>query len=117
MILLCSTKCRPKKKRVSCFSPPMTWMTHFVIFYTDLGSVIWIYVMCTVWIFFPSLKFIKFGVFLLIMCCILLCEFELFFTATKLRQFSDFKLGITIPVRGESSDLLNAEEEKNDYDW
>ncbi|KAF3944810.1 hypothetical protein ACB098_03G125500 [Castanea mollissima] len=37
--------------------------------------------------------------------------------STKLRQFSDFKLGITIPVRGESSDLLNAEEEKNDYDW
>lgn len=66
---------------------------------------------------FFFLKFVKFGVFLLIVCCILLCEFELFFTATKLRQFSDFKLGITIPVRGESSDLLNAEEEKNDYDW
>lgn len=39
------------------------------------------------------------------------------FTATKLRQFSDFKLGITIPTRGESSDLLNVEEEKNDYEW
>ncbi|KAF2286530.1 hypothetical protein GH714_017532 [Hevea brasiliensis] len=37
--------------------------------------------------------------------------------ATKLRQFSDFKLGISIPVRGESSELLNADGEKNDYDW
>ncbi|XP_043725218.1 uncharacterized protein LOC122671836 isoform X2 [Telopea speciosissima] len=27
------------------------------------------------------------------------------------------KLGISIPVRGESSDLLNADSEKNDYDW
>ncbi|KAJ9176223.1 hypothetical protein P3X46_011561 [Hevea brasiliensis] len=37
--------------------------------------------------------------------------------STKLRQFSDFKLGISIPVRGESSELLNADGEKNDYDW
>ncbi|XP_004310048.1 PREDICTED: mucin-12 [Fragaria vesca subsp. vesca] len=37
--------------------------------------------------------------------------------STKLRQFSDFKLGIAIPARGESSDLLNVEEEKNDYEW
>ncbi|XP_050373185.1 uncharacterized protein LOC126790868 [Argentina anserina] len=37
--------------------------------------------------------------------------------STKLRQFSDFKLEITIPTRGESSDLLNAEEDKNDYEW
>ncbi|XP_044493417.1 uncharacterized protein LOC123216864 isoform X2 [Mangifera indica] len=37
--------------------------------------------------------------------------------STKLRQFTDFKLGITIPARGESSELLNAEGEKNDYDW
>ncbi|XP_065873579.1 uncharacterized protein [Euphorbia lathyris] len=37
--------------------------------------------------------------------------------STKLRQFSDFKLGISIPVRGESSELLNVEGEKNDYDW
>jgi hypothetical protein len=47
----------------------------------------------------------------------LLFEFELLFTASKLRNFSDVKLGISIPVRGESSDLLNAEGEKNDYDW
>lgn len=38
-------------------------------------------------------------------------------TATKLRQFSGVKLGITIPTRGESSDLFNVEGEKNDYDW
>ncbi|XP_041014218.1 uncharacterized protein LOC121257323 [Juglans microcarpa x Juglans regia] len=37
--------------------------------------------------------------------------------STKLRHFSDYKLGISIPVRGENSDLLNADEEKNDYDW
>ncbi|KAK6160355.1 hypothetical protein DH2020_003736 [Rehmannia glutinosa] len=38
-------------------------------------------------------------------------------TATKLRYFSDYKLGISIPARGESSDLLNADGDKNDYDW
>ncbi|XP_010250822.1 PREDICTED: uncharacterized protein LOC104592946 [Nelumbo nucifera] len=37
--------------------------------------------------------------------------------SSKLRYFSDFKLGISIPVRGESSDLLNADGDKNDYDW
>lgn len=37
--------------------------------------------------------------------------------STKLRYFSDYKLGISVPVRGESSDLLNADGEKNDYDW
>lgn len=35
----------------------------------------------------------------------------------KLRYFSDCKLGISIPARGESSDLLNADRDKNDYDW
>ncbi|CAI9768763.1 unnamed protein product [Fraxinus pennsylvanica] len=35
---------------------------------------------------------------------------------TKLRHFSDNKGGITIPARGEGSDLLNAGD-KNDYDW
>ncbi|XP_058102211.1 uncharacterized protein LOC131246278 [Magnolia sinica] len=37
--------------------------------------------------------------------------------STKLRYFSDFKLGISIPVRGDSSDLLKADGDKNDYDW
>lgn len=37
--------------------------------------------------------------------------------ATKLSYFSDRKLGISVPIQGESSDILNAEEEKNDYDW
>ncbi|KAI3724717.1 hypothetical protein L2E82_36504 [Cichorium intybus] len=36
---------------------------------------------------------------------------------TKLHDFSDHKLGINIGARGESSDLLNTEEEKNDYEW
>ena len=40
-----------------------------------------------------------------------------FFVATKLRYFSDYNLGISIPVRGENSDLLNADGEKHDYDW
>lgn len=44
-------------------------------------------------------------------------DFKLLCTASKLRYFSDFKLGISIPVRGESSELLNADGEKNDYDW
>lgn len=43
-------------------------------------------------------------------------DFEVTFS-TKLRHFSDIKLGISIPVRGESSELLNADGEKNDYDW
>ncbi|KAJ7950716.1 Proline-rich family protein [Quillaja saponaria] len=43
-------------------------------------------------------------------------DFEDTFSA-KLRHFSDIKLGISVPVRGESSDLLNADGEKNDYDW
>ncbi|XWS63817.1 hypothetical protein CRYUN_Cryun06bG0134600 [Craigia yunnanensis] len=37
--------------------------------------------------------------------------------STKLKHFSDFKLGISIPVRGETSELLNADEKKNDYEW
>ncbi|KAI3828275.1 hypothetical protein L1987_02373 [Smallanthus sonchifolius] len=37
--------------------------------------------------------------------------------SSKLRYFSDYKLGIKIPARRESSDLLHAEEEKNDYEW
>ncbi|KAK9074623.1 hypothetical protein SSX86_007221 [Deinandra increscens subsp. villosa] len=43
-------------------------------------------------------------------------DFEDIFTS-KLRYFSDYKMGINIPARGESSDLLQAEEEKNDYEW
>ncbi|CAH1417291.1 unnamed protein product [Lactuca virosa] len=43
-------------------------------------------------------------------------DFEDIF-ANKLRHFSDYKLGINIPARGESSDLLHAEDEKNDYEW
>lgn len=35
--------------------------------------------------------------------------------STKLRHFSDHKLGVSIPARGNA--LLNADEEKNDYDW
>ncbi|BAT74330.1 hypothetical protein LR48_Vigan01g094000 [Vigna angularis] len=35
----------------------------------------------------------------------------------KLRHFSDIKLGISIPGRGETSELLNVDGDKNDYDW
>ncbi|CAN0929262.1 hypothetical protein LINGRAHAP2_LOCUS36968 [Linum grandiflorum] len=37
--------------------------------------------------------------------------------STKLRYFSDLKLGISVAGRGECSGMLNAEGEKNDYDW
>ncbi|CAL0320398.1 unnamed protein product [Lupinus luteus] len=37
--------------------------------------------------------------------------------STKLRHFSDAKCGISIPARGETSNLLNADGDKNDYDW
>lgn len=40
-----------------------------------------------------------------------------FCLATKLKYFSDYKLGINIPARAENSDLLNVDGEKNDYDW
>ncbi|KAL8269117.1 hypothetical protein R6Q59_002915 [Mikania micrantha] len=43
-------------------------------------------------------------------------DFEDIFT-NKLRYFSDYKLGINIPARVDSSDLLHAEDEKNDYEW
>ncbi|KAL6981022.1 hypothetical protein U1Q18_022655, partial [Sarracenia purpurea var. burkii] len=43
-------------------------------------------------------------------------DFEDIFS-TKSRYFSDYKLGISIPMQGQSSDLLNADEDKNDYDW
>ncbi|KAL1565262.1 mucin-19-like [Salvia divinorum] len=36
---------------------------------------------------------------------------------TRPRHFTDYKLGVSIPARGESSDLLNEEGDKNDYDW
>lgn len=36
---------------------------------------------------------------------------------SKLRHFSNFKLGISIPTRGDACDLLNVEGDKSDYDW
>ncbi|KAJ6801829.1 uncharacterized protein M6B38_196325 [Iris pallida] len=36
---------------------------------------------------------------------------------SNLRYLSDFKLGVSNSTRGERSDLLNLEGEKNDYDW
>lgn len=37
--------------------------------------------------------------------------------ATKLRGLSVYKLGGSTLAQGESSDLLNADRDKNDYDW
>ncbi|XP_047323904.1 uncharacterized protein LOC124927519 isoform X2 [Impatiens glandulifera] len=37
--------------------------------------------------------------------------------SSRLRYFSECKLGVSIPARGESSELLNEDGEKNDYDW
>ncbi|KAG6527980.1 uncharacterized protein LOC122041259 [Zingiber officinale] len=36
---------------------------------------------------------------------------------SKLRYFSNINLGTTIPTQTESNDLLNADGDKNDYDW
>jgi hypothetical protein len=38
------------------------------------------------------------------------------FALDKLRHFSEFK-PVNIPAKGESSDLLNVEGDKNDYNW
>ncbi|CAM8912715.1 unnamed protein product [Rhodiola kirilowii] len=43
-------------------------------------------------------------------------DFEDLF-GSKLKYFSDCKLGVSVFSRGESSDILNADGEKNDYDW
>jgi hypothetical protein len=40
-----------------------------------------------------------------------------YFTASRLRHFSDVNVGISIPGRRETSDLLNVDGDKNDYDW
>ncbi|KAL2903577.1 hypothetical protein RDABS01_002287 [Bienertia sinuspersici] len=37
--------------------------------------------------------------------------------SSRANSFPDVKLGINIPVRGESSDLLIGDEDKNDYEW
>ena len=41
----------------------------------------------------------------------------IFHASARLKYYSDFKLGINIPARGETSDLLKTDGEKNDYDW
>ncbi|CAN6340050.1 unnamed protein product [Urochloa humidicola] len=38
-------------------------------------------------------------------------------TISKLSYFRDLKLGVNIAARGENRDLLNADGERNDYDW
>lgn len=42
-------------------------------------------------------------------------DFEDIFSS-KVKHFPELRLGINIPSRGESSDLLNVEGGKNDYD-
>jgi hypothetical protein len=34
-----------------------------------------------------------------------------------LSYFPEVKLGVNIPAHGESHDLLNADGDKNDYEW
>ncbi|KAJ6821194.1 uncharacterized protein M6B38_393250 [Iris pallida] len=36
---------------------------------------------------------------------------------SKLKYLSNYNLGVNIPARGERSDILKTEGEKNDYDW
>ena len=38
-------------------------------------------------------------------------------SASKVKSLPDINLGITIPARGETSDLLNIDGDKNDYEW
>ena len=60
-------------------------------------------------LFSKLLDLIKSEPFLLINFESFSLAFELLFTATKLKQFSDFKLGISILVQGETGELLNAD--------
>ncbi|XP_078157567.1 RUN/FYVE domain protein [Carex rostrata] len=48
--------------------------------------------------------------------CFLLQSDDFDESLNKLRYFSEIK-PVNIPAKGESSDLLNAEGDKNDYDW
>lgn len=110
MILLYSMKCRFGKRTIFLFSLRMILKTPSVI----LSTILRLILAQTV----ASVSFILLTLFPLFVC---LFSFSLvsilYFTATKLRYFSDFKLGIAVPVRGESSELLDADGEKNDYDW
>jgi hypothetical protein len=40
-----------------------------------------------------------------------------FFPSAKLSYFSEVKLGVSIPARGESHDLLDVDGDKNDCEW
>lgn len=54
--------------------------------------------------------------YLLAILLIVLCLFQLLdVSATKFKSLPDLNLGIA--ARGESSDLLNVDEDKNDYEW
>ncbi|XP_019059528.1 PREDICTED: flocculation protein FLO11-like isoform X2 [Tarenaya hassleriana] len=39
------------------------------------------------------------------------------FEASIPKQFSEFRTGLPLPTRGESSELLNSDGENNDYEW
>ena len=102
MTLLCSMKCSPEKERTFCFNRWMTWKTRSVIFYTDTLRRHCIYF----WLLHLG------NVHAFVSFCLVF-----YFTATELRHLSDVNLGISIPVRGETSGSLNADGDKNDYDW
>ena len=40
-----------------------------------------------------------------------------FFPSAKLSYFPEVKLGVSIPARGESHDLLDVDGDKNDCEW
>lgn len=58
-----------------------------------------------------------FGCFIWVIHSFITIYLGYYFTATKLRHFSDVNIGISIPGRRETSDLLNIDGDKNDYDW
>lgn len=107
MILLCSMKCNLEKEILFCFSLLMTWKIHSVIFFAHFLSKITCHSLVSL-----------FGViFIHTFLTFILLIFGYYFTATKLRHFSEVNVGISIPGRRVNSDLLNVDGDKNDYDW
>jgi len=104
MILRCSMKCSLEKEILFCFSLLMTWKIHSVIFFAHFLSKI---TRCSLVSSFGVIFIHTFLTFI----------FGYYFTATRLRHFSEVNVGISIPGRRVNSDLLNIDGDKNDYDW
>lgn len=67
------------------------------------------------WIFYLNILFLYHSSLFFFFYWFINCFFHTW--SAKLRYFSNINLGIMIPTRAESNDLLNADGDKNDYDW